>query len=401
MKYRIFIAIHYLEIGGAERSLLGLLNAIDTSRFAVDLFVYQHIGEFMQFIPEDIQLLQENKRFASIESSMKQVFKRGYFDIILARLWAKWKCKNYINEKQLVDKSSIFQYVADATTPLLPSLHKYGEYDLAISFLTPHNIVLDKVKAKKKIAWIHTDYSTIQVNAVQELKVWGRYDYIASISDEVTNAFLKTFPSLKNKIVLMENILSSALVREQAMLEDVSKEIETEEGVIKLCSVGRFSYPKNFDNVPYICKKILEQGVQIKWFIIGYGSDEKLIKERIQEYGMGQHVILLGKKTNPYPYIKACDVYVQPSRYEGKAVTVREAQILYKPVVITNFPTSKSQLRDGVDGLIVPLTNEAAAKGIADFLRNPSLQQNFIDHMQIHDYGNEKEVDKIYSLMDR
>ena len=125
-----------------------------------------------------------------------------------------------------------------------------------------------------------------------------------------------------------------------------------------------------------------------------------MIKKRIRECGMEQYVILLGKKVNPYPYMKACDIYVQPSRYEGKAVTVREAQILYKPVVITNFPTAKSQLQDGVDGLIVPLDNDLAAKGIANFIKNVSLQQRFIEYMQTHDYGNEKEVKKIYALME-
>lgn len=399
MKPRIFITIHYLEIGGAERSLLGLLSSINTSKYDVDLFVHQHIGEFMSFIPRNIHLLEEDKRYASIELPMKKVLKRGYIDIVFSRLLAKWKCHKYMKRARYTDGSSIFQYVADMVTPLLSSLYQYGEYDLAVSFLTPHNIVLDKVKAKKKLAWIHTDYSTIQVNATKELEIWSRYDYIASISEEVTTAFLKTFPSLESKVVLIENILSSTFVREQAILQDVLKEMQTEEGVISLCSVGRFSYPKNFDNVPCMCKKILEQGVQVKWFIIGYGSDEKLIKKRIHEYGMEQYVILLGKKTNPYPYIKACDIYVQPSRYEGKAVTVREAQILCKPVVITDFPTAKSQLQDGVDGLIVSLDNDSAAKGIADFLRNTALQQSFINYMQTHDYGNENEVNKVYSLM--
>lgn len=399
MKSRIFISVHYLEIGGAERSLLGLLNAIDTERCEVDLFIYQHVGEFMSFIPRNIHLLAEDKRYASIEAPMKQVLKRGYVDILLARLCARWKYLRYMKKMGYTDGTSIFQYVADSVTPCLPSLHKYGEYDLAISFLTPHNIVLDKVRAKKKIAWIHTDYSTVQVNSTQELNVWGRYDYIASISEDVTIAFLKTFSSLKNKIIVIENILSSAFVREQALVENVVEEMQAESGVVKICSVGRFSYPKNFDNIPFICKKIIEMGVRVKWFIIGYGVDKRLIEERIHELRMEDYVILLGKKTNPYPYVKACDVYVQPSRYEGKAVTVREAQILCKPVVITDFPTAKSQLQNGVDGLIVPLDNELVAEGIVNLIGNISLQHKFIDYMQKHDYGNEKEVEKIYNLM--
>lgn len=399
-KKRIFITIHYLNIGGAERSLIGLLNALDASRCDVDLFIHQHTGEYMALIPDKVHVLNENKVYASVETPMKYVFKRGYLHIILARLWAKWRCKYYMKKNKLMDGSSIFQFVANAVTFMLPSLYKYGEYDLAISFLTPHNIVLDKVKAKKKIAWIHTDYSTIQVNAVQELKIWRQYDYIASISKEVSTTFLKTFPSLKDKIVLIENILSPAFVREQAESQDVSCEMKVEKGVVKLCSVGRFSYPKNFDNIPLICEKILQQGILVKWFIIGYGGDESLIKRRIQECGMIDKVILLGKQVNPYPYINACDIYVQPSRYEGKAVTVREAQILCKPVVITDFPTAKSQLKDGVDGVIVPLDNDAAAKGIANLVKNVSLQKNLVNYMRNHDYGNENETEKIYTLID-
>lgn len=404
MKKRLFINIHYLEIGGAERALLGLLSALDPDKVDIDLFVNQHTGEFMSLIPNSVNILPEVPEYTCIERPIKNIVKEGYIGMALRRMWAKYKHKQYlktlITEERKHD-SSIFLYVANAVEDALPSLEHLGEYDFAISFLEPHNIVLKKVKAKKKICWIHTDYSAIQVNVVQELKVWKQYDYIASISEEVTTAFLKSFPFLKDKIVLIENILSAAFVREQAILQNTVNEIEQEKGVIKLCSIGRFSYPKNFDNIPYICKKIVEQGVKVKWFIIGYGGDEELIKERIREHGMEKYVILLGKKENPYPYIKACDIYVQPSRYEGKAVTVREAQILCKPVVITDYPTAKSQVDNGVDGLIIPLDNDLAAKSIAKFVINKNMQQEFIEYMNTHDYGNENEVEKIYALIEK
>lgn len=126
---------------------------------------------------------------------------------------------------------------------------------------------------------------------------------------------------------------------------------------------------KNFDNIPDICKRIRELGVDIIWYIIGYGGEESLIRERIAEADMENYVILLGKKDNPYPYIRKCDLYVQPSRYEGKAVTVREAQALHKPVVITKFATSSSQLEDGKDGVIVPMKNEKCAEKIVMLLQ--------------------------------
>jgi glycosyltransferase involved in cell wall biosynthesis len=171
--------------------------------------------------------------------------------------------------------------------------------------------------------------------------------------------------------------------------------------MIKLLSIGRFSYPKNFDNLPDICSRLVnEHGeVDLKWYIVGFG-DEEPIRRAIAESGMEEHVILLGKKENPYPYIKACDIYVQPSRYEGKSVTVREAQMLCKPVVVTNYPTASSQIQDGIDGVIVPMDNDGCAKGIANVIADSALQKRLIDYLSTHDYGNESEVEKIYKLLD-
>lgn len=178
----------------------------------------------------------------------------------------------------------------------------------------------------------------------------------------------------------------------------------------KLLSIGRFSEAKNYDNVPAILKKTLEVlhendnedenlPIDVKWFIIGYGGMEPLIREKIKESGMEDHVIILGKKDNPYPYIKACDIYVQPSRYEGKSVTVREAQMLCKPVVVTNYPTASSQIKTGIDGVIVPMDNEGCAKGLAEVICDKALQEKLIRYLQTHDYGNETEVNKIYNLL--
>ena len=116
---------------------------------------------------------------------------------------------------------------------------------------------------------------------------------------------------------------------------------------------------------------------------------------------MEDRVIILGKKDNPYPYIRACDLYVQPSRYEGKAVTVREAQLLGKPVVITNYATSGSQLEDGVDGVIVPMDNKGCAAGIAALLRDPGRMEELAKVCSRRDYTNAEEVRKIYGILEK
>ena len=164
---------------------------------------------------------------------------------------------------------------------------------------------------------------------------------------------------------------------------------------IRLLSIGRFCHAKNFDNVPDMCAHLIQCGLDVKWYLVGFGGDENLIRQKIKESDMEDRVIILGKKDNPYPYIKACDLYVQPSRYEGKCVTVREAQMLKKPVVIARYATSASQLEEGVDGVIVPQDNEGCAKGIKDLLNDPMLISKIIENCSNRDYSNSKEVKKL------
>ena len=363
----------------------------------------------MQYIPKEVNLLPEIPIYAQIERPMKEVAKDGYWRIIFARLMAKWKYRRYVKRTHPAEGSAVFQYVDSEVVKVLPSLYHLGTYDLAISFLTPHSIVLKKVKAKKKAAWIHTDYSFIDVDVSKELPVWSGYDHIVSISDHVTEAFLKRFPSLKDKIAVIHNILSPAFVRQRADVitpEEVAKEMPWEEGVINILSVGRFCHAKNYDNVPDICKKIntklytLHSKLKVKWYLIGYGGDEALIRQRITEAEMEKTVIILGKKSNPYPYMKACDIYVQPSRFEGNSVTVREAQMLCKPVVVTNYATAQSQVQDGKDGIIVPLENMQCAAEITDFIEDTPLRLVISENLRNHDYGNVKEVEKVYSLIE-
>lgn len=396
MKKKIFIFSHAMEIGGAERALLGLLNSIDYSKYEVDLFLLKHSGELMPLIPKQVNLLPEISQYSAIMKPMVLALKEGQIKVVLGRLCGKLKAKLY-DIKHTLNRSAVaIEYSHKHTVKYLPKVNN-EHYDIAISFLTPHYIVSEKVNADKKIAWIHTDYSTIELDVKSELAMWSKFDNIVSISDDVTRAFLSTFPSLENKIVKIENILSKDFIEEQADLFNVENEMTGDS--IKLLSIGRFCEAKNFDDVPEIASIIKSKGVDFKWYIIGYGGEEELIRSKISEFGMEDTVIILGKKDNPYPYIKACDIYLQPSRYEGKAVTVHEALILNKPVIITDYPTAHSQLKDGFDGIIVPMDIEGSANEIARVIKDKELQQRLICNMQSTNYSNESEIEKLYKLI--
>lgn len=397
MKKKLLIVSHALELGGAERSLIGLLDALDPALWEVDLFLLRHEGKLMEAIPAYVNLLPTVPAYTVLARPMKDTLREGHFLLTAARLIGRIAARRYAKKHNYTESTVGLEYSHKFTCPLMPKIHPDKEYDLAVSFLTPHYFVAQKVRAKKKIAWIHTDYSRVQVNIPSETAMWSAYDQIVSISDAVTESFLKVFPSLKNRIVLIENILPKRLIIRQA-LEPIGTDIPAD-GCIRLLSIGRYCTAKNFDNIPDICARLVSAGLNVKWYIIGFGREETLIRKKTEETEMGDRVILLGKKDNPYPYIKACDLYVQPSRYEGKCVTVREAQMLGKPVVITHYATSASQLEDGVDGVIVPMDNEGCAAGIAALLCNPEKMRQLSENCKARDYSNAQEVEKLYSLI--
>lgn len=395
---RILICSHWLEIGGAERALIGLLLQLSRSDHAVDLFLCRHSGELLPYIPENVTLLPEDPCAASIAVPVRQAIKNGAYSVVagrvLSKLRAAWHLRRYPSDKSNVSIEYSHKYT-------YRSVRKIGSaqpYDLIISFQEPHYIAARRTFGTVKIAWMHTDYQTISVDVAEGMKIWSQFDYIAAISEKCAENFAITFPLLRDKLVTIENIIPEPIVRQQASAFVVTDEMP-EDGSVRLLSVGRYCTAKNFDNVPNICDRLLRAGLDVKWYIIGFGGDEELIRRKIEEAGMLDRVILLGKKANPYPYIAACDLYVQPSRYEGKCVTVREAQMLGKPVVITRYATSASQLEEGVDGIIVPMDNEGCAAGIADLLQTPERMQKLSETCKKRDYSNAQEAEKIKQFL--
>lgn len=395
---RILIFSHAMELGGAERALLGLLENIDYNQCQIDLFLMRHTGELLQYLPKEVNLLPEVPQYASMAVPIGQVIRKGQLLVAIKRIIGKIMAARRVKKLKLpLDNGVALEYSHKYTVRNMPAVG-VGEYDLAISFLTPHYYVNKKVQAKKKAAWIHTDYTKVKVDDESELKMWAAFDYIVSISEAVSHSFLNVFPSLRDKIIVIENLMPVRSIREQSDEFSVEEEMPAD-GAIKLLSIGRFCTAKNFDNVPDICRRILQKGINIKWYLIGFGSDEFLIREKIAECGMQDYVIILGKKANPYPYIKVCDLYVQPSRYEGNSVSVHEAQILGKPVVITDYATSVSQLENGVDGIIVPVENEKCADALSRILQDENLISSLVQNEVKKDYTNAMGLQTLYDLM--
>ena len=395
---KVLISSFDMEVGGVERSLISMLNNFDYSNNEVDLMLYSHTGDFMSMLNNKVNLLNEVKQYSTFRKSIGETIKQGNLTLGLARILSKFlakingKIKN-LSEYGIYQMQLMWKY----SLPFLPKLDK--KYDVAISYLWPHYFVAEKVQAKRKIAWVHTDYSTIETDIDMDLKIWNKFDYIIAVSEECKNAFLKKYPSLKDKVKVIENITSPGFIKKMAK-EDVEENIKTDTS-FKLVSVARLSHAKGIDNAVKALKILYNRGLtNIKWYVVGYGGDDQMIRNLIKENSLEDSFILLGKKINPYPYINAGDIYVQPSRYEGKALTVGEAQILGKPVVITNYTTAKSQVRDNIDGYICELSIEGIADGIEKLYRNKELREKLAEDCKNSDYSNSYELYKLYKLFD-
>ena len=165
MKPRILIAMHYMELGGAESALLGLLQAHDPQKAVIDLFLYDHVGELMPYIPNTVNLLPKVDAYSMLERPIFELLRKGFWGIVLCRIAARFFAKHEIkNNIKKLDDISVYYYIAKYVTPFLPKINPSVEYDLAISFLQPHLYVLKKVRALKKLAWLHTDYSKVYVS---------------------------------------------------------------------------------------------------------------------------------------------------------------------------------------------------------------------------------------------
>ncbi|EJQ97571.1 glycosyltransferase [Bacillus cereus] len=394
----VLIASFDMEVGGVERSLISMLDNFDYKNYGVDLMLYRQKGDFMDLVTNKVNLLDEISQYTTFRKSIGEIFKDKQYSIGLTRIVSKINADFTGRTKRITEPGYYqMQLMWQYALPFLPKVDK--EYDVAISYLWPHYFIADKIRAKKKIAWIHTDYSTIEPDLHMDFKMWKKFDHIVAVSEACKNSFLKKYSELENKVVVIENITSPEFIRKMAN-EDIENPM-TNDNRFKIITVARLSHAKGIDNAVSALKMLKDKGYDdIAWYVVGYGGDEVMIKDLIKNLKLEADFILLGKQTNPYPYMKEADLYVQPSRYEGKAVTVGEAQILSKPVMITNYTTAKSQVRNEFDGYIIELSIEGIANGIEKLYKDSFMRKELTNNCSETDYSNSYELDKLYEVIE-
>lgn len=388
---KILFVIDTLRMGGAEKSLVTLLKAIDKNKYDIDLLVFEEGGVLEAEVPSGINIIyvDDITRAMTLEfrKYARDLLRKGYIMACLQRILLSIEAKK--GEKKRFGWNKIKRYI--------PKHQK--KYDIAISYLegAPAFYVLDKVNAKKKIGWIHIDM-TGRIVSDEERLYYSRFDYLATISDVCKNAFVQLFPETEKKISIIENIVLEDDVKQKA--EEKADLSNWSSDCINLVTVGRLDVQKGIDIGIRACKVLREKGIPVCWHVYGKGSQQKYLEELIEENHLEDIFILEGMKTNPYPYMKKADIIVQPSRFEGKSIVLDEAKILGKAIVVTRYPSVTDQIVDGETGVIVDINPEAIAEGIERIINNSELKHTMEIACQKAESRRDKVLKELYAIID-
>lgn len=391
MKKDILFVMNNLNCGGAEKALISLLEVIDYSKYNVDLVLFKKEGIFLSKVPENVNILQEPEGYKYFDMPIKDVIIdcliKGRIDIVLWRILSGYIFRNEENHARCEQK--VWKYISKSIKKMTK------KYDVCIGYLekNPVYFCVDKVNANKKIGFIHTDYEKLGMDYKIDINYFGKLDNIVTVSDQTAKNLKKIFPEYNKKIKVVYNIVSPEIIKKMSL-----ENVDMDDSKICITSVGRLHSAKGFDIAVQACKILIDNGYDIKWYIIGEGEERKRLEQIILDKKLSNRMILVGIKENPYPYIKNCDVYVQTSLFEGRCLTITEAKILNKPIVSTNFDSIYDQINNGENGIIVNKNPQAIYEGITKIIKDDKLRNTLINRTQIENY-TESGIDEFYNLL--
>ena len=391
MSKSILFVINSLGCGGAEKSLLSLLSLLDYDKYDVTLQMFSRGGLFEELLPPEVHVRKELDYTAFCSQSMvKQMLS---FD--LRRIAARVRTSLFLRSnakkgRPLHDAQAYWKYSAAAYDPL-PE-----RYDVAIAWGqgTPTHFVAEKVQAQKKFAWVNADYENVGHNKDFDCKYYAAFTGIICVSDKLCLTLQKAFPEYAAKMTTIYDINNPATIFTMA---DQPCSLLNKEN-LTLVTVGRLVPQKGYDIAAKAAWLLKKRNVKFHWYVVG-GGDSAPIEKDIAQYGISDCFTLLGAKANPYPYMKAADIYVQTSKFEGYCLTLAEARMLNIPCVTTNFDVVYAQMIDGDNGLVVEMSAEAVADGIIRLATDQELYQHIKGYQVQEKKGNVEEIEKFYDLL--
>ena len=386
----------YLNCGGVETALLALLNVLNRELYDITLLLLKENGTFHDQIPKDIKVStiplpkHEHGIFYGKKEILKYHIKKKQFWEIPYFLIHNLKYSITENRTQ---NALYFKKIAN-------NINEFPEkFDLAIDYFGYATFttfyVAEKVQAKIKISWLHSILSRYQPLSFE--KWYAKMDVIFACSKMVKEDFDILFPNIK-KTALFYNIISPEEIRIKA---NSGSGFEDDFHGIRILTVGRVCHEKGADIALFVFKRLIMENYNIRWYMIGPYTEEELkqLSQHLSTEQEKENFILMGIRKNPYRYMEQCDIYVQPSRYEGYCTTTNEARILRCPIVTTNVSGSQEQFIDGKTGFIAEKSIEDIFQKIKILLDQPDLRNHFKQNLQNINCDTREYIKKIDVLL--
>ena len=351
---KVLFLIDSLTCGGAEKSLISLLPLLDYSKVQVDLMLVEGGGVFKQYVPKYVNVI-DFPRPSGLFYCLCQLLFSFLLRVLKNRHGAETRWTAMHRAYGALEK----------------------EYDVAIAYQQgfPTFYVAEKVRAKRKYAWVNADLQKAGYSEQYNHRFYELYDKVVPVSDVLCDMMKKTNYVGVTKLFPVYDTLNVELIKKMSQ-EKVQP--QTYQG-LTIVTTGRLAPPKNHILAVETAALLKKKGLDFVWYFVGDGSERERIELLIEKRGLEEKVKLLGMKPNPYPYMAMADVYVQTSSFEGFGLTLNEARILNRPVVSTNFPVVYNQIKDGENGLIAEMTPESVAEKILLLVNDEALRNRIID----------------------
>lgn len=396
-KKSILFVNESLACAGGEKSLLNLLATFDYGKYDVYLQLFKYGCPWDKYIDPRVKVLPplpySNFTELSLPKSVVYAITHGKLKWLTARFKYSMALRRL---KKLTNPDKAYLYWRYQCNCYKEIDDKY-DYIIAYAQGLPTFYVADKTpQGAKLLAWINATY--LPDNPCKEFAEnrLRKFHVINAVSEPIKDAVSCHWPSLADKITVFRDLINPD------MIEQMSKEkidFEKQNGVLTLMTLGRLSPQKGYDITVEAANVLKQKGVNFKWYILGGGGLENEIRKDIKKYGLDDNLLLLGIKSNPYPYLKLADIYVQTSRLEGFGLAIAEARLLNIPVVTTRFNTVFMQMVDGKNGLVTDMDGRAVAEAIICLYSNKDLYTSIVDYLKQEPKGNLEIIPQFYQLL--
>lgn len=385
---KVAILLPWLKMGGTNKVAIRFMNEL-VQYCDVTLILSQNVGELLEEVPKDVHvIIDEMQTFRDILKKDLKHFNLPYLfkDIIY-----------YLKVKTGHDNIDNYRYIVERHTFVTEEM-----FDCAISYhgQSPERLLnlVYRIHSRKKVVWIHGEMGFPEDQCRRMAKYYEKIDHFFFVSEPTKNTFIRKIPIDPNRTTVYYNRLDGTEIIEKAQ---ETPDTTFSKDYANLLTVGRVSSEKGQDMIPQIVRNLIDKGYAVRWYIIGDGPNMERIKDLIIKESVDKNVFLLGVRNNPYPYMKACDIYIQPSYTEGYSTTICEAGILGKAIIGTK-PSGgiRDQIENERSGLIVDASVEGIEKGIIRLIEDPLLREKFEKNILEKDFEGKGEISKFIDYIE-